>query len=119
MSTNINFSCDKLVGCENFPIWYITISDYLKSFKLNLYIETDVTSTIANSVNNDTDHNTKNDHETNDAKASNIILTNVIDKIKYYIKDCATAYEKMGKLKSLYEVDKATFCGMWIIYHNV
>ncbi|ORX45400.1 hypothetical protein BCR36DRAFT_372763 [Piromyces finnis] len=106
-STNVNFSCDKLVGCENFPIWYITISDYLKSLKLNLYIETNVTSNI-------TDPTTEMDHNANDAKASIIILTNVIDKIKYYIKDCSTAYEKMEKLKSLYEVDKATFCGMWM-----
>ncbi|ORX42304.1 hypothetical protein BCR36DRAFT_307710 [Piromyces finnis] len=117
-STSINFSYDKLVGCENFPIWYITICDYLKSLKLNLYIETNVTSTI-------TDLTTEMDHNVNDAKASIIILTNVIDKIKYYIKDCATAYEKMEKLKSLYEVDKATFCGIrrndisYIIYKNI
>jgi len=46
--------------------------------------------------------------------ACTIILTNVCDKIKTYIKDCKTAHERMKKIEKLYKNDNSAFYGMWM-----
>ncbi|KAL6616859.1 hypothetical protein U3516DRAFT_867279, partial [Neocallimastix sp. 'constans'] len=84
---------DKLRGTENFVLWYTSITGYLKAKKLHNYIE-DITA--------------------RDALAGSIIFNNVADSIKFYIKDCESAFLKMKKLKDLYEVDDTANYGRYM-----
>lgn len=122
MSSNV-FSCDKLTGSENFPIWFYTIYDYLRSVNLSHYVDHDVLNMIPRGTPDGSADSpsssrlnlfTKADYKSNDAKASIVITNNVCDKIKFFIKNCKSAYDKMAKIKKLYDVDNATMCGLWM-----
>lgn len=113
--SDFNYSGEKLIGTVNFPIWYSTICEYLRSKKCERYILKDVLSSY-NKNEFKENPNMKNAYEESSAKdalASSIITANVSDKIKFLIKDCNTAFDKMTKIKELYEADESTNYGMW------
>ena len=97
MSELILSEKEKLQGIDNFPIWYSIMMDYLRAKKLTKYITYNVNDMLKKPTNNgnlspeDSDFN--ENLEAEDAMACTIILTNVCDKIKTYIKDCKTAHE--------------------------
>ncbi|OUM70393.1 hypothetical protein PIROE2DRAFT_1553 [Piromyces sp. E2] len=104
---------DKLQGPENFPFWYSIITSYLKAKKLTKFILKDIKD--INKITRSGDQLSKKEIterenlEAQDALASTILLTNVCDKIKMYIKDCENAYTKMAKIKKLYKKDNSGF----------
>ena len=106
MSELILSEKEKLQGIDNFPIWYSIMMDYLRAKKLTKYIKYNVNDMLKKPTNNgnlspeDSDFN--ENLETKDAMACTIILTNVCDKIKTYIKYCKTVHERMKKKEKLY-----------------
>ncbi|OUM69786.1 hypothetical protein PIROE2DRAFT_2209 [Piromyces sp. E2] len=100
------------------PIWYLTIYDYFRAKKLTRYITEDIEDIIIKSPNHtplSKKEVTENeDQEVKYAMACTIIFTNVSDKVKIFIKDCKSAFQKMEKIKSLYQKDNSAFYGMWM-----
>ncbi|KAG4092362.1 hypothetical protein H8356DRAFT_1405748 [Neocallimastix lanati (nom. inval.)] len=107
---------EKLQGIDNFPIWYSIMMDYLKAKILAKYITYNMIDMLKKPTSNgnltpeDSDFN--ENLETEDAKACTIILTNVCDKIKTYIKDFKTGHKRMKKIEKLYKNDNSSFYGM-------
>ncbi|KAG4104109.1 hypothetical protein H8356DRAFT_1351088 [Neocallimastix lanati (nom. inval.)] len=93
---------DKFRGTENFVLWYTSITGYLKAKKLHNYIVADALN-YAESNTPENNNKGKKDITARDALAGSIIFNNVADSIKFYIKDCESAFLKMKKLKDLYE----------------
>jgi len=97
---------EKLQRINNFPICYSIMMDYLRAKKLTKYTSYNVNDMLKKPTNNgnlspeDSDFN--ENLETEDAMACTIILTNVCDKIKTYIKYCKTVHERMKKKEKLY-----------------
>jgi len=118
MSELILSEKEKLQGVDNFPIWYSIMMDYLRAKKITKYITYNVNGMLkkltsnGNLIPEDSDFN--ENLEAEDAMACTIILTNVCDKIKTYIKDCKTAHERMKKIEKLYKNDNSAFYGMWM-----
>jgi hypothetical protein len=50
---------------------------------------------------------------TEDTQAISDIISNVVDKIKIYLKNSPMVYVKMTRLKVLYQVENSVFCGIW------
>jgi len=104
---------DKLRGTENFVLWYTSITGYLKAKKLHNYIVADALN-YAESNTPENNNKGKEDITARDAFAGSIIFNNVADSIKFYIKDCESAFLKMKKLKDLYEVDDTANHGRYL-----
>jgi len=110
-----NFSIDKLTGSENYPIWYAAIYDHFKTKKLTKYVTSNYLATLKIS-----ESSTANERKfyddciAEDAQVCSDITANVVDRIKFFIKDSPNAYAKMQKLKTLYYIDNSALCGMWI-----
>ena len=110
-----NFSIDKLTGSKNYPIWYAAIYDHFKAKKLTKYVTSNYLATLKIS-----ESSTANERKfyddciAEDAQVCSDITANVVDRIKFFIKDSPNAYAKMQKLKTLYYIDNSALCGMWI-----
>ena len=109
---------EKLQGATNFPIWFATIEDYLKSKKLHKYIKYELNELMITPERGSklTKEEVARNQDTiaNDAAACTVIFSNVSDMVKMYIKDCPCAKSKMDKLKALYQRDESAFHGMWM-----
>ncbi|KAL6590814.1 hypothetical protein U3516DRAFT_571171 [Neocallimastix sp. 'constans'] len=108
-----NFSIDKLTGSENYPIWYAAIYDHFKAKKLTKYVTSNYLATLKIS-----ESSTANERKfyddciAEDAQVCSDITANVVDRIKFFIKDSPNAYAKMQKLKTLYYIDNSALCGI-------
>ena len=99
---------DKLRGSENFTLWASTLKSHLKAKKLHDYILGDALASITDKTEN------KEDITANDALVGTIIFENVTDQIKFYLRNCESAFSKMKKLKELYEVEESAYYGMYL-----
>ncbi|KAG4095786.1 hypothetical protein H8356DRAFT_1361509 [Neocallimastix lanati (nom. inval.)] len=92
MSKLILSEKEKLQGIDNFPIWYSIMMDYLRAKKLTKYITYNLNNMLKKPTSNENltpeDSDFNENLEAKDAMPCTIILTNVYDKIKTYIKDC-------------------------------
>ena len=119
MSKLILSEKEKLQGIDNFPIWYSIMMDYLRAKKLTKYITYNLNNMLKKPTSNENltpeDSDFNENLEAKDAMPCTIILTNVYDKIKTYIKDCKTAHERMEKKKKkICKNNNSAFYGMWM-----